>query len=135
MSQFGTYLRPLTEFMYLKKNNYSIYLDFTQTNVSCSVVSDCLFVTNGLQLAWLLCPQDSPGKNTGVGCHALLQGILLTQGSNPDLLHCRWTLYHLSILTFITVYEFLLRQFLSLFISTKDHQMETHWFPKSVSFH
>ena len=38
---------------------------------------------------------DSPGKNTGVGCHALLQGIFLTQGSNPGLPHCR-ILYHLS---------------------------------------
>ena len=34
--------------------------------------------------------RDSPGKNTGVGCHALLQGIFPTQGSNPGLLHCRW---------------------------------------------
>ena len=33
---------------------------------------------------------DSPGKNTGVGCHALLQGIFPTQRSNPSLLHCRW---------------------------------------------
>ena len=32
---------------------------------------------------------DSPGKNTGVGCHAFLQGIFPTQGSNPGLLHCR----------------------------------------------
>ena len=32
---------------------------------------------------------DSPGKNTGVGCHALLQGIFPTQGSNPGLAHCR----------------------------------------------
>ena len=39
---------------------------------------------------------DSPGKNNGVGCHALLQGIFLTQGSNPGLLHCRQMLYHLS---------------------------------------
>ena len=31
-------------------------------------------------------PGDSPGKNTGVGCHALLQGIVPTQGSNPGLL-------------------------------------------------
>ena len=31
------------------------------------------------------CPWDSPGKNTGVGCHALLQGIFPTQGSNPHL--------------------------------------------------
>ena len=38
----------------------------------------------------------SPGKNTEVGCHALLQGIFLTPGSNPTLLHCRWILYHLS---------------------------------------
>ena len=39
---------------------------------------------------------NSPGKNTGVGCHALLQGIFPTQGSNPGLPHCRWTLYCLS---------------------------------------
>ena len=40
--------------------------------------------------------KDSPGKNTGVGCHALLQGIFPTQGLNPSLLLCRWILYHLS---------------------------------------
>ena len=39
---------------------------------------------------------DSPGKNTGIGCHALLQGIFPTQKSNPGLLHCRRVLYHLS---------------------------------------
>ena len=38
------------------------------------------------QPARLLCPWDSPGKNTGVGCYALLQGIFLTQGSNSHLL-------------------------------------------------
>ena len=32
---------------------------------------------------------DSPGKKTGVGCHALLQGIFPIQGLNPGLLHCR----------------------------------------------
>ena len=36
---------------------------------------------------------DSPSKNTGVGCHSLLQGIFPTQGSNPHLLHCRKILY------------------------------------------
>ena len=36
---------------------------------------------------------DSPGKNTGVGCHALLQGIFQTQGSNPGLPQCRQILY------------------------------------------
>ena len=38
----------------------------------------------------------SPGKNTGVGCHALLQGIFPTQESNPGLLDCRQILYHVS---------------------------------------
>ena len=37
-------------------------------------------------------PWDSPGKNTGVGCHFLLEGIFLTQGLNPGLPHCRQTL-------------------------------------------
>jgi len=36
---------------------------------------------------------DSPGKNTAVGCHALLQGLFPTQGSNPGLPHCRRILY------------------------------------------
>ena len=40
--------------------------------------------------------EDSPGKNTGVGCHALLQGIFPTQESNPCLPPCRQILYHLS---------------------------------------
>ena len=40
----------------------------------------------GLQPARLPCPWDSPGKNSGVGCHAFLQGILLTQESNLRLL-------------------------------------------------
>ena len=39
---------------------------------------------------------DSPGKNTGVGCHALLQGIFPIQGSYPGLPHCRQILLHLS---------------------------------------
>ena len=41
-------------------------------------------------------PGDSPGKNTGMGCHALLQGILPSQGSNPCLPHWRQILYRLS---------------------------------------
>ena len=44
----------------------------------------------------LLCPWNSPGKNIGVDCHFLLQGIFPTQGSNPGLPHCRQALYHLS---------------------------------------
>ena len=44
-----------------------------------------------LQPAMFLCPWDFPGKNTGVGCPFLLQGIFPTQGSNlclSCLLHC-----------------------------------------------
>ena len=47
--------------------------------------------------ARLLSPWNSPGKNTGVGCHSLLQGIFPTQGLNPGLLHSRQILYHLSL--------------------------------------
>ena len=56
-----------------------------------------LFVTPWT-VAWtkLLHPWDFLGKSTGVGCHFLLQGIFLTQGSNPGLPHCRQTLYRLS---------------------------------------
>ena len=41
-------------------------------------------------------PWDSPGKNTGVNCHALHQGIVPTQGLNLGFLRCRQILYHLS---------------------------------------
>ena len=47
----------------------------------------------GLQPARLLCPWGSPGKNTGGGCHALLQGIFLTQGLNRHL----WCLLHWQV--------------------------------------
>ena len=41
----------------------------------------------------LLCPRDYPSKHTGVACHFLLQGIFLTQGLSPHLLHCRQILF------------------------------------------
>ena len=44
----------------------------------------------------LLCPWDSPGKNTGVGCHFFLQEIFSTPGLNLGLPHCKQTLYRLS---------------------------------------
>ena len=60
---------------------------------SCSVMSDSLWPHGQNPM---LCPWDSPGKNTRVGCHFLLQGIFLTQGSNPGLPHFRQILYHLG---------------------------------------
>ena len=52
------------------------------------LVTSCLtfLQTHGQYAARLLCPWNSPGRNTGVGCHALLQGNIPTQGSNPHLL-------------------------------------------------
>ena len=50
------------------------------------VVSNSLW-PHGLQLASLLCPQNSPGKNMGEGCHSFFQGIFLIQGVNLRLLH------------------------------------------------
>ena len=56
------------------------------------VMCDCL-QPHGLKPTGILCPWDSPGKNTGVGGHSLLQGIFLTQDSNLGLPHCRQILY------------------------------------------
>ena len=63
--------------------------------VSLSVIFNSLR-PHRLQPSRLLCPWDSPGKNTGVGSHSLLQGIFPTQELNLGLLHCRWILYCLS---------------------------------------
>ena len=49
-----------------------------------------------LQLHGLYSPWNSPGQNTGVSSHSLLQGTFPTQGSNPGLPHCRRILYQLS---------------------------------------
>ena len=51
-----------------------------------------LSLPHGLQPTRLLCPWDSPGKSTGVGCHFFLQGTFPT----PGLLHCRQMIYQLS---------------------------------------
>ena len=59
---------------------------------SCYVVSNSS-QPYGLWPARLLCPWDSPGKNTIVGCHFLLQGIFPTQGLNLLLLQCKQILY------------------------------------------
>ena len=63
--------------------------------VSHSVVSASLR-PHGLLPTRLVCLWDSPGMNTEVSCHFLLQGIFLTQGLNQGLLSCRQILYHLS---------------------------------------
>ena len=65
------------------------------TNVSHTFMSNSLQL-HGLQATRLLCPQSSPGKNTRIGSHFLIQGIVPTQGLKLGLLHYRQMLYHLS---------------------------------------
>ena len=62
-------------------------------------MSDSLWA-HGLQPTRLPYPWNSPGKNTGVGCHSFLQGIFPTQGSN-----CRQILYYLSYQGKDTIYR------------------------------
>ena len=79
-------------------------LDMTEYNIlllsftlkwSCSVASDSLR-PHGLWPTRILSPWDFLGKNIGVGCHLLLQGSFLTQGSNLGLPYGRQMLYSLS---------------------------------------
>ena len=74
--------------------NLSLSLSFAL----CLVSQSCLTLCNPMDcsLPGSSVHGNSPGKNTGVGCHALLQGIFPTRGSNPGLSHCRQILYHLS---------------------------------------
>ena len=76
---------------------------------------------------------DSPGKNTGVGCHALLQGIFPTQGWNSGIPHWRWVLYQLSNQgkPYVLTYPLEI-QCIPLGLSTP--QFEGHWArPESIS--
>ena len=80
-------------------NTYYTYLPLLYILLcvfSLSVMSRSMW-PRGLKPARLFCPWNSPGKNTGVDCHALLQGIFLIQVSKLYFLqcmHCRQILYH-----------------------------------------
>ena len=72
------------------------FIEFILWYFTLCVCVSHLIMSNSLQPPRLLCPWDSPGKNTGVGCHFLLQGIFPTQILNPSLLYCRQILHWLS---------------------------------------
>ena len=55
------------------------------------VAQSCLTLSDPIVRPW-----NSPGKNTGVGCHYLLQGIFPVHGLSPGFLHCRQVLYSLG---------------------------------------
>ena len=79
-------------YLFLKYEDLAMQLSKVDNIWECCLVTkSCptLLWPHGPYLTRLPCPWDSPGKNTGVGCHFLLQGIFLTQGSNPSLLHCQ----------------------------------------------
>ena len=90
MSFAGEYLQGKRSQEKLVREFRISYEDGRECDFSRSVVPD------SVRPSRLLCPWDSPGKNTGVGCHFLLQGIFLTQGPNSGLLHCTQILYCLS---------------------------------------
>ena len=75
-----------------------IYFIVSISSVQCLVAQLCLTLCDPMDCSppGSSVHGDSPGKNTGVGCHALLQGIFPTQQSNPDLPHCRQIPYRLS---------------------------------------
>ena len=79
----------------LLRKQSSEFFGYQSLKSRLSVMSNFLWL-HGLKPVRLLCPWDFPGKNVGVGCHFLFQGVFLTQGSNLGLPHCRQTLYHLS---------------------------------------
>ena len=80
--------RNLGEQKNMRRENLLLYL----VQVT-SGASDSLW-PHGLLPARLLCPWDFPGKNTGVSCHFLLQGIFPTQGLNLHLIHWQVDTYH-----------------------------------------
>ena len=74
----------------------------TAWDVPCAVlrlVTQCLTLCNPVDCSvpGSSVHGDSPGKNTGVGCHAFLQGTFPTQGSDPGLPYCKQILYYLSL--------------------------------------
>ena len=72
------------------------FLKYHQGNLLIRQSESCSVVSDSLRSHELYSPWNSLGQNTGVGSLPFLQGIFLTQGLNPGLLHCRWILYQLS---------------------------------------
>ena len=90
-----------------------------------------------VQPSRLLCPWDSPGKNTEVNCHSYLQEIFPTQGLNLGLLHCRRILYHLihqgsSRALNTAVIKILLND---LFLQISETEIDTQTVPIKCRYH
>ena len=81
----------LSRFVILFFQGSSVFLISWLQSPSAVILWKSLSCVRLLETPWTIySPWNSPGHNTGVGGRSLLQGIFLTQGSNPGLLHCRW---------------------------------------------
>ena len=92
--QFSRYLKGIIPIFasLLNLTHFDYYLPMMYCAQSCPTLCDPI----GCSLPGPSVHGYSPGKNTGVGCHFLLQGIFQIQGLNPGLLHCRWILYQMN---------------------------------------
>ena len=88
-SSIGKHVRTIGSFL-LERQAARLSSSVSLISESCSVMSDSL-QSHGVYSPW-----NSPGQNTGVGSHSVLQRIFPTQGSNPGLPHCWRVLYQLS---------------------------------------
>ena len=94
-----SYHKKIIQLCMVTERNYTYCGDhFTTHAVLCLVAQSCPSLCDPMNYSLPGSPVhgDSPGQNTGVGCHAFLQGIVPAQGLNPGLPHCRQILYHLS---------------------------------------
>ena len=93
----GTWLqRSSMRNLFLGKERI-MFPDCDGSDCCCLVAKSCptlLWPYGHIRFIRLLCLWDFPGKNPGVGCHFLFQGIFLTQGSNPHFLQWQVVLYH-----------------------------------------
>ena len=97
--------------------SFKCYIYWYKHVLSCSVVYDSCDPID-CSLPGSSVHGGSPGKNSGVGCNALLQEIFPTQGSNPSLPHCRCILYclnHQGSHLYFSEGVFLIHEIISLF--------------------
>ena len=96
---------PERHHLQIKQRQICVSRGSPSSNIAHMYHLSCALCCAVLSCVWLFRPHSlpgssvqgySPGKNTGVGCHALLQGFFPIQGSNPGLPHCRWILSHLN---------------------------------------
>ena len=89
------------------------YIQYPMTNhtgeeyICVLVPESCPTLCDPMECSWLLCPWNSSGKDTGVGCHFLHQVIFPTQGSNPSLLHWRQILHIWATREWIKLYNWI----------------------------